>query len=342
MYTLLSRDAFREAVFARDKHTCILCGAPGQDAHHIIERRLWPDGGYYLANGATVCGPCHIACEQTLISPDTLWDKIKVSERFLPPHLYTDQEYDKWGNPVLTNRTRTRGELFNDPSVQKVLKEGGVLSLFTHYVKYPRTYHLPWSKGVNDDDRIMESRSGFEGRRVIVTEKMDGENTSMYSDYFHARSVDGRNHSSRAWAKQLWGRIMGDIPDDWRVCGENLYAQHSLTYNNLPSYFLGFSIWDESNVCLDWDDTQSWFLLLGITSVPVLYDGIYDEALLRKLADTLDPGVSEGYVVRVADRIPYSQFRHTVGKYVRANHVQTAKHWMHGQRVVPNQLAAKV
>lgn len=105
---------------------------------------------------------------------------------------------------------------------------------------------------------------------------------------------------------------------------------------------MGFSIWDESNVCLDWDDTQSWFLLLGITSVPVLYDGIYDEALLRKLADSLDPSVSEGYVVRVADRIPYSQFRHTVGKYVRANHVQTAKHWMHGQRVVPNQLAAKV
>ena len=79
---------------------------------------------------------------------------------------------------------------------------------------------------------------------------------------------------------------------------------------------MGFSIWDESNVCLDWDDTQSWFLLLGITSVPVLYDGIYDEALLRKLADSLDPSVSEGYVVRVADRIPL-QFRHTVGKVCR-------------------------
>jgi 5-methylcytosine-specific restriction endonuclease McrA len=45
---LLTRDEFRVGVFARDGKTCVACGKPGQDAHHIIERRLWPDGGYYL------------------------------------------------------------------------------------------------------------------------------------------------------------------------------------------------------------------------------------------------------------------------------------------------------
>ena len=54
---LLSRDDFRELTFQRDGHRCVLCGAPAQDAHHIIERRLFPDGGYYLGNGASVCGP---------------------------------------------------------------------------------------------------------------------------------------------------------------------------------------------------------------------------------------------------------------------------------------------
>jgi len=45
---LLTRDEFREGVFARDRHTCVNCRKPGVDAHHIMERRLFPDGGYYL------------------------------------------------------------------------------------------------------------------------------------------------------------------------------------------------------------------------------------------------------------------------------------------------------
>ena len=50
---LLTRDQFREIVFERDAKRCVICHCPGQDAHHIIERRLFPDEGYYLENGAT-------------------------------------------------------------------------------------------------------------------------------------------------------------------------------------------------------------------------------------------------------------------------------------------------
>jgi hypothetical protein len=47
---LLSRDAFREGVFTRDSHHCVACSTTEGhfDAHHIIERRLWPDDGYWL------------------------------------------------------------------------------------------------------------------------------------------------------------------------------------------------------------------------------------------------------------------------------------------------------
>lgn len=44
-HKLLTRDNFREAVFARDNNTCVFCSLPAKDAHHIIERRLWKDGG---------------------------------------------------------------------------------------------------------------------------------------------------------------------------------------------------------------------------------------------------------------------------------------------------------
>lgn len=39
---LHEREAFRDAVFARDGGNCVICGHPAADAHHIIERRRRP------------------------------------------------------------------------------------------------------------------------------------------------------------------------------------------------------------------------------------------------------------------------------------------------------------
>lgn len=335
---LLSRDDFREGVFARDKHKCVFCDKPAVDAHHIIERRLWSNGGYFLNNGASVCSEHHILCEQTVISVEDVRHACGITKIIVPEHLYDDQPYDKWGNPILANGQRLKGELFFDESVQKILAQGNVLDLFTDWVKYPRTHHLAWSDGVNDDDRVIDSMDAFVDQRVIVTEKLDGENTSLYQGYTHARSVDGRSHPSRDWVKQFWSTISADIPKGWRICGENLYAKHSISYANLPTYFMGFSIWNERNVCLNWDETIEWFTLFGITPVPVLYDGIYNETEIRKLWDAKNWDTSEGYVVRLASEIPYGDFRRKVGKFVRKGHVQTAKHWLYGRQIERNLL----
>ena len=340
MQKLLTRDQFREEVFERDNHRCVLCQSPAKDAHHIIERRLWSDGGYYLDNGASVCESCHIKCEQTIISVEDIRRAANILKPIIPDHLYRDERYDKWGNIVMANEQRLRGELFWDVSVQKILKEGAVLDLFTNRVKYPRTHHVPWSLGINDDDRVLSSLDEFKGRRVIVTLKMDGESTTMYSDGIHARSIDGRSHSSRDWVKNFWSSIKHDIPDGWRICGENLYAMHSIKYDDRSSYFMGFSVWTDKNICLDWDSTIEWFHLLGITPVPILYDGIFDEQVIKKLYDPKnDYDTKEGYVVRLATEFSYRQFRTVVGKYVRANHVQSDRHWMQGRIIIPNELA---
>lgn len=332
---LLSRDQFREGVFARDNHKCVLCGDPAQDAHHIMERRLFDDGGYYLDNGASVCGPCHIRCERTDVSVEEVREAAGITKKVIPQYYYDDVLYDKWGNVLHPDGKRSRGELFDDVSVQKILADK--LSLFVSYVKYPRTNHLPWSGNIHDDDRVIRSLDDFAGQRVIVTEKMDGENTTMYNDYIHARSVQSRHHVSRDWVKQFWSNRAHDIPDGWRVCGENLYAEHSIPYNSLKSYFYGFSIWNENNICLSWDDSLEWFALLGIEPVPVLYDGIFDEVAIRKLNGRTWEA-TEGYVVRVAGELTYRDFKTKVAKYVRKDHVQTVKHWMHGRPVVPNKL----
>lgn len=345
---LLTRDDFREGVFKRDNYKCVFCGKTAEqtpegklDAHHIIERRLWPDGGYYLENGATVCEAHHLECERTIRSVEEVRAQCGISRIHVPPHLYPDHIYDKWGNPVLDDGRRARGELYHDASVQKVLAQGVGLDLFTPYVKYERTFHLPWSPGIHDDDKALKDCSQFEGKRVIGSLKKDGENTTAYSDgHVHARSIDSRGGEDRAWVKKfLIQNVCFQLPEGWRICGENLWAEHSIHYDNLPSYFMGFSLWNELNVCLSWDETLEYFALLNVQPVEVIFDGIWDEKKARAICESLDTNKEEGVVFRLADEFKYGDFRRSVAKYVRKDHVQTTKHWRQGQRFVPNGLA---
>lgn len=206
----------------------------------------------------------------------------------------------------------------------------------SHYFKYPRTPHLPWSQSIASDDLRAMDATQFQGKQVVITEKMDGENTSIYRDKIHARSLDSRHHESRNWVKRWHAIIAHEIPTGWRICGENVFAQHSVAYENLESYFYGFSIWNDSNLCLSWEDTLEWFTLLGVSSPPVLYNGIWDPKSVRGLR--VDTEKVEGYVVRLYDAFAYEDFSKSIAKWVRRNHVQTDEHWMHSE-IIPNTLA---
>lgn len=174
---LLTREEFKRLALERDNGLCVICHEKADTIHHILERRLWGDsGGYFLCNGASVCCECHIKAETTEISVEMIRSAAKIEKWIIPDHLYEDSIYDKWGNIIQSNGTRLRGELFFDESVQKILKQGGVLDLFTNRVKYPRSYHVKWSEGMNEDDRQHENMDNFVGKEVVVTTKMDGEN----------------------------------------------------------------------------------------------------------------------------------------------------------------------
>lgn len=212
------------------------------------------------------------------------------------------------------------------------------------YYKYPRTYHLPMSPGTQSDDRILPNVQHFKGKEIIVTEKLDGENTSMYRDHIHARSINSGHHPSRTYVKTMHGQIKHDIPDGFRICGENVYACHSILYRNLEAYFYVFGIYDDKNVCLSWDDTVEYATTLGLITVPVLYRGIWDEKKVCACwtgKSTAGPeSEQEGYVVRVAAAFSYAEQDQQLAssytaKYVRARHVQTSSHWLQ-EKIIPN------
>lgn len=193
--------------------------------------------------------------------------------------------------------------------------------------KYPRTLHLPWSEGITNDDKILLDISTFEGKQVVITEKMDGENFTLYSDYCHARSLDGNYHVSQSYIRQLHANLKNDIPEKWRVCGEYLYAKHSIRYTNLEDYFLVFSIWNDSNICLSWEETESWISLFGLKSVPVLYKGLFSKKICEGVWKNLSSDKNEGYVVRISGEFDFDNFGQNVAKFVRKNHVTTNNHW---------------
>jgi len=216
--------------------------------------------------------------------------------------------------------------------------------------KYPRTHHFDWSESGSSDDVWHYASDMFLGKEVVLTEKMDGENTSMYNDHIHARSIDSKHHASRSVVKRMHATFKHQIPDGWRVCGENVYAWHSILYTDLPSHFLVFGIYDEHNNCLSWDEVLDWCELLDLIPVPTLYRGQWDEDKVRSIwtgtgtfptFEAIDPDiqspefprdfrpcVAEGYVIRLADGFSYKEHINSTGKWVRRNHVQTDQYWM--------------
>lgn len=192
--------------------------------------------------------------------------------------------------------------------------------------KYPRTPHLPNSLGATKDDKRLANYNQFIDNEVVITEKLDGENTSLYRTYFHARSLDSKNHPSRNWLKNFHASFSHNIPPDYRICGENLFAKHSIHYTELDSYFYAFSVW-MFELCLSWDDTVELCDELALAMPVVYYRGIYDQKVVDNLATELDFTVCEGFVVRNTKQFTLPEFSANVAKFVRLNHVQTDKHW---------------
>lgn len=203
-------------------------------------------------------------------------------------------------------------------------------------IKYPRTYHFDFSLALSSDDKLISSLDSFYNKPIVVTEKLDGECTTMYNDYIHARSIDSSNHESRSWVKQKQAEIGYLIPNGWRICGENVYAKHSIHYKELNSYFYVFNIWNEKNECLSWSETVEYCKLLSLEHVPVLYTGIFDYNKIKNIFENINYDTKEGIVCRISDSFCYEQFTTHVAKAVRENHIQSSEHWMN-QKIIKNE-----
>jgi tRNA splicing ligase len=118
--------------------------------------------------------------------------------------------------------------------------------------------------------------------------------------------------------------------------GENMYGIHSIEYNGLTDYFYLFHIYDHRSAFLPWDDVTLIAKDYRFTTVPVRWRGTlkYPTELHLKLTKLMEEGSAlgdtvEGFVVRPTRGFGYGQgVCRLIAKYVRADHVQSDKHWI--------------
>ncbi len=203
--------------------------------------------------------------------------------------------------------------------------------------KYNRTFHFPFSKGATNDDKICKNLSKLIGNEIVITEKIDGSNTSLERKGCFARTHSGPpSHSSFDGLKALHASIKDKLNDNIQLFGEWTYAVHSITYSELPHYFLMFNVrYLDKEKWASWDEVEMWAEEINVPTTPILFRGkISNEKELQLTIEKFMSlpskcgGMREGVVARVASEFLDADFSSSVIKCVRANHVQNKDiHW---------------
>lgn len=208
--------------------------------------------------------------------------------------------------------------------------------------KYPRIPHFPFSPGVARDDNInYDYWNRLSTERVVITEKLDGENTC-----FNKEGVFARSHSKptqNPWADYLkpkWSALKNNL-GNLEIFGENLYAVHSIEYTQLKHYFYVFAV-RELDKWLSWEEVNQYAQLLDFPVAPVIEIGTlpgeigkncFEEQILGYATrPSLLGGNREGLVVRVQREFGNSEFPNCIFKWVRSGHVKTDEHWTRNWR----------
>lgn len=214
------------------------------------------------------------------------------------------------------------------------------------FFRFPHTPHLAWlGSGQPRDDKVLsaaEAEALLAGE-VVVEEKVDGANIGFSTTESGELQVQNRgSYLDRERAhpqfRPLWSWMPAREPElvnalwpNLMLFGEWCYAVHSVVYDRLPDWFLGFDVHDLEADAF-WETARRDALLseLRLSPVPRLAKGRFSvEGLKRLLAgqSRVGGGPMEGLVVRQES----GGFTTARAKLVRAEFAQAIEeHWSRG------------
>jgi ATP-dependent RNA circularization protein (DNA/RNA ligase family) len=209
------------------------------------------------------------------------------------------------------------------------------------FYKFPSTPHLALLSDVEvRDDKVFSKseRDELFRHELVVEEKVDGANLGISFDAegnVRAQNRGAYLHlpSSGQWKKLSdWLNLKIDIffeqlTDQFILFGEWCYAQHSISYDRLPDWFLGYDIFDKKYVKFFSCPRRDQFLRkIGIFQVPILGRGHFSFLELKSLLSQskLSKEPAEGLYLRI-DQGDWLARR---AKLVRPAFIQSVdQHW---------------
>lgn len=221
------------------------------------------------------------------------------------------------------------------------------------FFRFPHTPHLVWlGSGSPRDDKVLsqEEAKKLLAGEVVVEEKLDGANLGFSLGPDGGIRVQNRGQyllppftgqftQLGKWMEVHQDRMFDVLTETLMFFGEWCAARHSLSYDQLPDWWLMFDVYDKSTERF-WSTPRRNALAinLGTSTVPCLSQGRIGMARLeREISDAgsrFRTGKLEGIIVRKEDAM-WLQSR---AKLVRADFTQTiSQHWR-TRLIEPNQL----
>ena len=202
-------------------------------------------------------------------------------------------------------------------------------------------------------DKVLSEleRDEFLTHEVTVEEKVDGANLGISFDsegniraqnrgaYLHLPG-SGQWKKLGDWLTPRTDTLFEHLSDHFILFGEWCYAQHSVFYDRLPDWFLGFDIYDKRfDRFLSSKHRDDLFTKMSIAQVPVLASGHFAYPKVQKflLTSKLSNQPAEGIYLRF-DQDDWLAQR---AKLVRPAFIQTVEqHWSRST-IRPNRLKLK-
>ncbi len=183
------------------------------------------------------------------------------------------------------------------------------------FFKFPSTRHLAALAGVDirDDKVLSESeRDEFLLHELVIEEKIDGANLGISFDsegniraqnrgaYLHL-PASGQWKKILDWLAPRTDELFEHLSEHFILFGEWCYAQHSIFYDRLPDWFLGFDIYDKQfRRFLSSEHRDALLKEMHIAQVPVVARGRFAYPEIPKLLSTSKLGdqPAEGLYLR--------------------------------------------
>ncbi|MEO8768276.1 MAG: RNA ligase family protein [Nitrosospira sp.] len=223
------------------------------------------------------------------------------------------------------------------------------------FFKFPSTPHLATLAGVEirGDKVLSESECNeFLQHDIVVEEKVDGANLGISFD--SEGNIRAQNRGAYLdlpgsgqwkklgeWLLPRTDLLFKQLTDRYILFGEWCYAQHSVFYDRLPDWFLGFDIYDkQSGHFLSSSCRDGFCRKMHIAQAPVIARGRFTFPELKKLLfqSKFTDLPAEGLYLRFDQNEWLAQRT----KLVRSAFIQSVEqHWSRSA-IKPNRLSPEV